>query len=278
MGSFAQASSLCDGPIGIIGLGLIGGSLAKCLLEDTILGFDTDAGTIEKAMREGVIARGYTDCGRLQECEMVIIALPMKAEIELLKTCTFARDATVMDVCGVKSVMDYVPKELDYVSTHPMAGKEVGGYDNSDAKLFQDANFILVGRNTTSDRAMARARQLGEVMGCGNIFTASREEHDEMVTFTSQLPHVLAACIVSLEQYQHCHGYEGGSLADFTRIAQMDSEMWSDLFLMNRKELVKVIGQLEGHLQQVRLYLEEKDQTSLHTFLSHASKEREGHE
>lgn len=265
--------------LGIIGLGLIGGSIAKAAKGyDQIVGFDTDPRVIEHATAQGVIGSGYTDYARVKECDLVVIALPLAAESALFDRCEFAPEQVVMDVCGVKTVMDAVPAQLDFVSAHPMAGKEVGGFENSDEKLFVGANFIMVGRESTSPKAMEAVRRLAQALGCGNIFEATRQEHDKMVAFTSQLPHALAACMVSLEQYQQCHGYEGGSLADFTRIAQMDSRMWSDLFLQNREELLGALKQLEQNIHKVQRCLAENDGEALQGFLSRASAYREAHE
>lgn len=263
--------------IGIIGLGLIGGSIAKAI-DDDIIGFDKSEQTIEKATKEGVIKKGFTELSNVDQCDFVIISLPFATQKEILKTCKFKAGATVMDVCGIKKIMDFVPDDLDYVSTHPMAGKEVGGYENSDKDLFLGANFIITRRETTSQKAVDRVWELAKKLGCGHIFETDREHHDEMIGFTSQLPHVLASCIVNTKYYQGCNGFEGGSLADFTRIARMDSVMWADLFLNNKTALLEIIGGLKANVNKVEKFLIEDDKIGLRDFLENGSKNREEHE
>lgn len=263
--------------IGIIGLGLIGGSIAKAIDEE-VVGFDSNQTTIEKAVSDGVIKKGYTDLKNVDQCDFVIISLPFATQKEILQTCKFKAGATIMDVCGIKKIMDFVPQDLDYVSTHPMAGKEVGGYENSDKDLFAGANFIITRRDNTSEKAIKRVEKLAQDLGCGHVFETNKEHHDEMIGFTSQLPHVLASCIVNTKYYQGCNGFEGGSLADFTRIARMDSAMWADLFLNNKGPLLEIVENLKANINKVENFLIEEDKIGLRDFLENGSKNREEHE
>lgn len=267
--------------LGIIGLGLIGGSIAKAVrgfLGCTIYGFDCQEEVLDQAKREQVIDQGYQTMEQVQCCDLVVFAVNAAEEKQLVETCAFKANAVVTDVCGIKNFLDELPLELDFVAGHPMAGKEVGGYQNSDGKLFVGANYILVPRKNTTKRAVLLVKAMAEYMGCGNVFQTTAEHHDQMIAFTSQMPHVLAGCIVNTPYYTGCNGFEGGSLADFTRIACLDEHMWSELFLSNREKLLPVLDAVRQNLTQVMTLMAQNDRQGLTAYLKEARVHREEHE
>lgn len=265
--------------IGIVGLGLIGGSMARTLKRcssSPIIGFDKDNGILDKAVRQGVIDEGHINTDFADLCDVIIFATPPSVTLDLINTCTYKKDAVVLDACGIKGYIKNIREDVDFVGMHPMAGKEVSGYDNSDDTLFEGANLLLVKRQGTSDRACSIAEELGELMGFGLIRWTDPDTHDELIAYTSQMPHVLSSIIVSHPLYEECHAFEGGSLNDFTRIARLDAPMWTSLFYENRDNLK---DQCDYYINQLKLFKAMLgDKTAMEEYLYNARVNRINHE
>lgn len=259
--------------IGVVGLGLIGGSLCKTIRKNTpytCYGLDKDAETVDKALRDGAIcARLEPDC--LCEMDLTIVCLHPRQTIAFL--CEHADllrpGSIVTDVCGVKqSVVEAVEGVLTqagvrYVGAHPMAGREFSGYDYTTDSLFRGASFILTPTEASDPEAVETLRAFAIELGFGRVVLATPQEHDEEIAFTSQLAHVVSNAYVKSPRLLSQSGFSAGSFQDLTRVAKLDEHMWTDLFLMNRPALIQEIDTIIGHLSEYRAALKAEDENTL---------------
>ena len=257
--------------IGIQGMGLIGGSLCRALKRYTghrILGTTRNPATVEFACSVGAIDGPLTDFGVLDLC---IVALPPEATEEFLREHVgdFRRGAIVMDICGVKRpILDcadriYQEAGVRFVGTHPMAGKEVAGFANSDADLYRGASLILTPTERTDRDAMETIRSVMVAIGFGRVVEATPDEHDAIIAYTSQLAHVVSSAYIKSPTSEKVLGFSAGSFQDMTRVAKLDPEMWATLFLCNQGPLLREIDTLMENLAQFRAALSEKNREAM---------------
>ena len=259
--------------IAIIGLGLIGGSMALALQKHggyTILGYDRDPATQDAALASGAVQN--IPCPEaLGQAELLILALPPKAAVSCLReTREYLRPGTlVTDVCGVKRQIVEAceplcrEKSLCFLGGHPMAGRERGGFLNATGNLFRGASYILTPTPHTPESAVSRMRQIASHLGCAGVTVTDPEEHDRMIAFTSQLPHVLAGAYVQSPQCPDHKGYSAGSYRDVSRVAAVDETLWSQLFLMNQDKLCDELDGLIARLQAAREAVASGNQTAV---------------
>ncbi len=233
----------------IIGLGLIGGSYAMALKNQ---GFSVSAITknskdIEYAIKNNLIDCGTTEIDRslISSADIVIFALYPKIFVEWIENYghLIRKDAVVTDVTGVKGPIVYKIQELlsggaEFISAHPMAGREMSGVQNSDDRIFKTANYIVVPTEKNSNEAIELCKELGEILGFANISCLSPEKHDDMIAFLSQLTHCIAISLMNANDDPDLVRYTGDSFRDLTRIAKINDEMWSELFLSNKAALL----------------------------------------
>lgn len=270
---------MTDFNVGIVGLGLIGASMAKSLYGYKgwrIIGFDNDSAVIEGAKYDGVIAEGYTKMDATKKCDVVIFATPPSVTLSLINGCEYKNGALICDACGVKGFMNKIREDIDFVGMHPMAGKEVSGYINGDSELFVGKNLLLMKRDNTTERACLLAEELGRAMGFRVLRWTDSRVHDEMIGFTSQMPHLLSAIIVRNPLYEESHDFEGGSMEDFTRIARLDAPMWAALFYKNQDNLRKQCDYYIEELEKFRSMLDDKD--AMTEYMQAARENRINHE
>lgn len=263
--------------ITIVGLGLIGGSLAYALRENTdciLSGIDRDPNTLMDALEHGAVHRaGGADM--LEDAELVILALAPRASEAFLHEHIdrLPKGCIVTDVCGVKQA---VVERLDplcrahglrFIGGHPMAGKEKSGFVQADGALFRGASYILTPTDGTDDGALACMRKLAGAIGCTRLTVTTPDEHDRMIAFTSQLPHVLAGAYVQSPRCPGHIGFSAGSYRDVSRVATVDENLWTELFLLNRGHLGEEIDTLIAHLTAYRDALDAGDAEALHTIL-----------
>lgn len=234
----------------IVGLGLIGGSYAKALTKN---GFEVGAITkykqdIEYAIENKIIAHGRTRVVKsyIKQFDIVIFALYPKIFLKWIEKYPnyFKENAIISDVTGVKSevvkkIQSLLPDNVEFIAAHPMAGKEVYGIKNSDENIFKNANYIITPTKKNSQHGIDVARQIGEILQFANISVLTCKQHDEMIAFLSQLTHCIAVALMTCKPSHHLKEYTGDSFRDLTRIANINENMWSELFLMNKKELIK---------------------------------------
>lgn len=256
--------------IGIIGLGLMGASFAKRLSpqkDKTIYGIDQNEQTIQTALELNIIKEGSTDPGKLiKECNLIILALyPTMIKPWIVENQQYLESGTIlMDISGVKTnivepVQAILRKDLELISIHPMCGRESRGIDFAQADIFDNANYIIVPTDKNTPKAIEAAKQLGKDLRVKNISILSCEEHDRMIGFLSQLTHVIAVSLMNTHDNSHLVEYTGDSFRDLTRIATINEDLWSELFLLNKDILLDEIDQFLDATKHFRDSLEKED-------------------
>ena len=258
----------------IVGLGLIGGSYAKALRK---LGFKISAITlnqedIDYAIENGVIDEGFTEPlpEVLEKAELIIFALYPKVFIEWIEeNQQFLKPGALLtDVTGVKSSVGYKIQEIlrpdvEFIAAHPMAGKEVYGVRNSDPKIFHGANYIVTPTEKNTEAAIEDCLELGRLMGFNRVSVLTPEKHDEMIGFVSQLTHCIAVSLMNCYDGEKLQDYTGDSFRDLTRIARINDEMWSELFLMNKETLLEQMDKFLSEFGKLRETLENGDRETM---------------
>lgn len=256
--------------IGIIGLGLMGASFAKRLSpqkDKTIYGIDQNEQTIQTALELNIIKEGSTDPGKLiKKCNLIILALyPTMIKPWIVENQQYLESGTIlMDISGVKTnivepVQAILREDLELISIHPMCGRESRGINFAQADIFDNANYIIVPTNKNTPKAIEAAKQLGKDLRVKNISILSCEEHDRMIGFLSQLTHVIAVSLMNTHDNSHLVEYTGDSFRDLTRIATINEDLWSELFLLNKDILLDEIDQFLDATKHFRDSLEKED-------------------
>jgi prephenate dehydrogenase len=246
--------------IGVIGLGLVGGSMAKALNQNTdhtVYGFDINDTVSQKAKLVNAIEDVLTD-EMLPACDVVVVALYPAATIDYVKSHgdLFKKGAIVFDCCGVKEVvcneLEPLAKEKGFVfmGGHPMAGIEHSGFEYSKKALFDNASMILVPAKDTRIEDIEYIRNLCKAIGFTTIQMSTPKEHDRMIAFTSQLPHVISGAYIKSDTAEGHQGYSAGSYWDMSRVAKLNEDMWTELFLDNPQFLVSEIKKMTQRLNQ----------------------------
>ena len=263
--------------IAVVGLGLIGGSFCKAITKRTnheVLGYNRTLSTAQKALAEGSIQQIIT-LDQLDQADLTIVCLhPVQTITFLLEhKDDFARGSLVIDASGVKeSVLEAVDRPLKeagvrFVGCHPMAGREYSGYDYTLDTLFIGASFILTPTSLTDPAAVETVEELAKELGFGQTVRATPQEHDEIIAATSQLAHVVSNAYIKSPTLQREAGFSAGSFLDLTRVAKLNEDMWTDLFLMNRKALLQEIDCIQHSISQVRDALAQGDANTLKALL-----------
>ena len=263
--------------IAVVGLGLIGGSICKALKANTfhhIMGIDKDKETIRKALEAGAIDEEIS-VEKLGEANLTIVALYPMAIVEFVKENAdkFKKGSIVMDICGIKNyiVKNCTPileeKGVIFIGTHPMAGTEHSGFDYSDGDLFRKASFIITPSENTPQIAIDLVSTLGACMNFGKVVIATPEQHDRNIAYTSQLAHVVSNAYVKSPSLFHADGFSAGSFLDLTRVAYLNEEMWSGLFLCNKEALLFEINNIIHSLSEYRDAMENDDIDTLRELL-----------
>ena len=246
----------------IVGLGLMGGSYARALrrLGFHVMALDRDPDTIEYARAEGLVDRGYTEPREeiIRDADAIIFALypgVLKEWIRQyqawVKPGTMLTDVTGVKTCVVYDVQAMLRPDVEFIAAHPMAGREVYGVRNSDDRIFRDANYIVVPTERNTEAGIAWCESLGKLLGFRRISRLTPEEHDEMIGFVSQLTHCIAVSLMTCSDNTHLVDYTGDSFRDLTRIARINDAMWSELFMMNQKPLLR---QMDAFLEELTAF------------------------
>lgn len=247
----------------IVGLGLIGGSYAEGL---TNAGFEVGAVTrsqesIDFALSKGLVASGTTEVTRdyVSRFDIIVFALYPHVFLSWLDRYQdyIKPGALLTDVTGVKrsvvyKVQEMLRDDLEFVGAHPMAGRELCGVRNADCSVFKGANYIVTPTEANTEEAVAACEDLGRALGFGCISRLSPEEHDEMIGFLSQLTHCIAVALMNSKESKHLAEFTGDSFRDLTRIARINDGMWSELFLLNRDELLSQMDLFIGKFEELR--------------------------
>lgn len=263
--------------IGIVGLGLIGGSIAKSIKRETtntVLGYDLNPSTTNKARLLEAIDLELTE-DRIGVCDMIIVALYPGDIVSWVKEHShrFKKDCIVMDCGGIK---EYICDELFpyaqekgfcFIGAHPMAGVERWGFDNAQGSMFKNSSIILVPPKGMSLEKLQEIKKFWGALGFGNIEITTAKEHDKRIAFTSQLAHVVSSSYVKSPTAQNQHGFSAGSYKDMTRVARLNEHMWSELFIENSENLVNEIDSMISHLCEYKEAIHTKDLQQLKELL-----------
>lgn len=268
----------------ICGLGLIGASLAKTLKKNTnhtVLGWNRTESVTEKALRDGVIDKTGDIDSLMAEADITFVNFYPEAIVPFILEYknSFKKDSVVTDSCGIKTkicrAMEKEKLDFYFIGAHPMAGREVGGYDNSLDNLYDKASFIVTPVDGTPRNKVDALVGLAENMGFARTVVTTPEHHDEMIAFTSQIAHVLA-CSYVLSPLAPSHaGYSAGSYRDVSRVARINADMWADLFIDNKEALVKEIDDLVSNLMQFKYNIVNEDSPALKDLMNRANKIKE---
>jgi len=264
--------------IAIVGLGLIGGSIAKAIKKftpHTVLGFDTDPQVLYKANLLDAIDAELTD-ERLAICDWLVIATRPQAAVAFVQkhAAQIKKGAIVMDVCGVKRcVCDPLWVLADangftFIGGHPMAGREVGGFDHASAELFKDASMILTPPKGVDIALLDKLKKFWCALGFSGVTVTTPENHDRVIAYTSQLAHIVSSAYIHSPTALDHIGFSAGSYKDLTRVARLDPDMWTELFLENREPLLSELDRLLGRLQEYRSALSDADEVGLRGLLA----------
>ena len=254
----------------IVGLGLIGGSYARALkrLGFHVAAIDINQESIDYALENGIIEEGYTtvEPAVVYNADAVVFGLyptVFKEWIaqyqQFLKPGAMLTDVTGVKSCIVYDIQDMLRPDVEFIAAHPMAGKEVYGVQNSDEHIFHDANYIVVPTEKNTPEAIEWCRSLGMILGFNHIAVLSPEKHDEMIGFVSQLTHIIAVSLMECSDDHSLVDYTGDSFRDLTRIARINDKMWSELFMMNKKELLAQMDRFISVFQDFRNMLASND-------------------
>lgn len=270
--------------IAVIGLGLIGGSLAMALkgFENAVItGVVRSQSTLEYAVERQVCDRVTLDPMEvLPEADVVWLCMQPRTIIRFLEEHMdhFKPGALVTDVCGIKTAImeaaQVLPPEVDFIGCHPMAGKETSKLQNAEATLFQNAHFILTARPESDPAHVALMERMAEHMGFRDVVHTTPEKHDAIIAYTSQVMHIMAVAVCDDPDLFDCKGFEGGSFRDCTRVAALDVPLWSELFSLNAPALTTVIRRLEDNLRAYRQVLEAGDTEKLEEKLTYSSQRK----
>ena len=247
----------------IVGLGLIGGSYAKALRllgAKQIIGVERNEATLAQAETMGIIDLGMTEAdARLAQADIVICAIYPEAIANFIKSnvANFKPNVLITDVAGIKNnmiteVQAALAPGMEFISGHPMAGRQSSGLGMADAAIFHNANYIIVPEKGNSEVAIQWLEAFAKALGCKNTVRVTPEEHDRTIAFTSNLPHVTAVALMDSASYNEKTKYfVAGSFRDGTRVADINPELWCTLFLANKD---KVADEIDRYMEQLELW------------------------
>ncbi len=265
----------------VVGLGLIGGSLALALKGFEgyeIVGVDVSQPTLRFAAEHGVGDRVTEDAAAvLSGADVVVLALHPRGIVRFLSEHRerFRPGALVTDVCGVKTAIlegaGVLPEGVDFIGCHPMAGTEFSGIEHAFAEMFQGSHLILTPRENSTPEHIALMERMAAYIGCRDVYKTTPEEHDAMIAYTSQIMHIIAVSVCDDPMLFTCRGFEGSSFRGCTRVAALDVGLWTELFSMNRPALLAVLDRLMEHLGEYRAALASGDNEALAEKLAYSA-------
>jgi len=265
----------------IVGLGLIGGSLAMALRGFEgyqITGVDVSQPTLRYASEQGVADALTEDAAAvLPDADIVVLALHPAGILRFLSEhrAKFKPGALVTDVCGIKTAImrgaEVLPDSVDFIGCHPMAGTEFSGIEHAFPELFQGSHFILTPRPQSAPEHIALLERLAAHIGCQDVFQTTPEAHDAMIAYTSQVMHIIAVSVCDDPSLFDCKGFEGSSFRGCTRVAALDVGLWTELFSLNSSALVGVLDRLIQNLGAYRDVLAAGDSKTLAQKLTYSA-------
>lgn len=273
-----------DKKILIVGLGLIGGSYAMGLSKK---GYEVGAislnqDDIDYAISNNIIKHGQVKVSKeyVSSFDIIIFALYPKVLLDWINKYNsyFKKDAILTDVTGIKKEIVYKIQDMltnnEYIGAHPMAGKEVYGIKNADNNIFKKANYIITPTLSNSKESIELASDIGKELEFSNISILSPEKHDEMIAFLSQLTHCIAITLMTCKDSEHLKDYTGDSFRDLTRIAAINENMWSELFLMNKQDLLNEMEEFSKEFNKLKEAISNEDLDTIKQMMKLSTKRR----
>lgn len=263
-----------DSKVLIVGLGLLGGSYAKALTKKGIrvTAIDVRAESIDYALAHGIIQAGShtVDPDLIQEADVIVFALYPQVFVDwirenqsLFRPGTLITDVTGVKRCVVEEIQSILREDVEFVAAHPMAGREVYGVENSDDRIFNGANYIVVPTARNTKEGIDNCKKLGIYLGFARIAQLSPEKHDEMIGFVSQLTHCIAVSLMTCCDDESLADYTGDSFRDLTRIARINDAMWSELFMLNKEPLLQQMEVFMDEFGELKRLIAEEDVPAL---------------
>lgn len=254
----------------IVGLGLLGGSIAMGLkkMNHEVYAIDIDEKAIQYALAHNIILEGSTslDPDLIGKADVILSGLYPSMIVDWInENQKYMKPHTLItDVTGVKGpivskIQSLLREDLEFIGAHPMAGKEVSGIQNADPSIFLPANLILTPTEKNTQEAIDFMREVGIELRFNRIVELSVEEHDEMIGYLSQLTHVIAVSLMNANDSTHLAEYTGDSFRDLTRIAKINENLWTELFLMNKENLIREINCFVDEVNDFKEALENED-------------------
>lgn len=274
-----------DTKILIVGLGLLGGSYAMALTKKgyTVKALTRSQSSIDYALEAGIIADGKTgvDADMIAEADLIVFSVYPRVLIEWMEqNRNLIKPGTVLtDVTGVKGYTVYriqsmIPEGAEFISAHPMAGRECLGVQNATDEIFKKANYLVVPTEKNTEEATVICEELGRELGFARVSRISVDKHDEMIAFLSQLTHAIAVTLMCCNDSPDLVDYTGDSFRDLTRIAKIDDVMWNELFMCNRDELAKQMDIFSETFEKMRKALKEGDTTTMRQMMRTSTERR----
>ena len=272
--------------ITIVGLGVIGGSFAMAFKEagfEDVYAVDLNKESIEKAKNMGIIKDGSDNAKQFLEiADLVIICIYPRIIKDFMmgNRNNFKDGAIVTDVAGIKGTLikqldDIIPDNIDFIFGHPMAGRENKGIDHATAECYKGANYLLIDTERNDDDNVLLLQAIIYKLGFKRIIRISSGFHDQIIAFTSHLPHVMAVSLINSDvEARNTEIYMGGSYRDATRVADINEDLWTELFLGNKENLLEVIDDFMAEMGRFREDLAKGDRVSLNKRLKRATKRR----
>ena len=258
----------------VIGLGLLGGSYARALTEKGyyVEAITLDQKSVDYALSHQIVNNATTEINKfmIENADVIIFALYPNVFIDwikqyghLIKPGTLITDVTGVKKCIVYEIQSLLPEGVEFVSAHPMAGREVYGVENSSEKIFFGANYVVVPTEKNTEENIDACKRIGEILGFGRIAELSPEDHDELIGFVSQLTHCIAVSLMTCYENERLEKYTGDSFRDLTRIANINEVMWSELFLLNRESLLNQMELFKKEFNKLETYLQNGDREGM---------------
>ena len=278
---------------GIVGLGIMGGSIAKAIRQNVlsrhdatgrILACNRSAASLSQALSEGVIDEGYSSENvdkMLCECDILFICLYPHATLDFMRQHreSFKSGSIMTDISGVKGIFppvlaDILRPDVDFIIGHPMAGGEKEGYINSSAAYFVNHNYILIPQDRNKPENLELMRCLIREMGFTRITETTCDIHDYKIGFTSQLCHVIASALVESAKDEQITAFGGGSFEDLTRIAMINAPLWTELFISNKDKLIEHIENFEHKMNEFKQAIASENAEALRSLLEDTREKR----
>lgn len=281
-----QEKPLRDLTFAIVGLGLIGGSYAKALRNlkvRKILGMDISHGIARACLNANMIDEVIeADGSNLKEADVIICSVYPEAIVGFVRqnVQNFAEGMLMTDATGVKGTMPHdiqalLPESCEFISGHPMAGRQGSGLGMSDAAIFNNSNYIIVPTEKNTPEAVSWLEEFAKALGCARSVKVSMEDHDKIIAYTSDLPHITAVALVNSASYnENTQYFIAGGFRDATRVADINPDLWSDLFLSNRANVIAEIENYQKQLERWKKAIEDNDRETLKEIMREAGPRR----